>query len=95
MAYRLSGTKPLCDPMRTYYQSQIQEQTSAKFWSNLDIFLQENDFEYVADSECVKKFMWTIWRYAYMFITLRRNTFNNDSSCFFFYRYLLFHQRKK
>ena len=45
MACRLSGAKPLPEPMLTYCQLDPQEQTSVKFESKYKTFIQENPVE--------------------------------------------------
>ena len=47
MACRLVGAKPLFEPMLEYCQLGPCEQISVKFNRNLNIFIQENAFEYV------------------------------------------------
>ena len=45
MACRLTGAKPLFEPMLEYFQLDPGEQISMKFSSNTTIFIQENAFE--------------------------------------------------
>ena len=47
MACRLDGAKPLSEPMLDYCQFEPLEQTSVKFKSEFNIFIQENVLENV------------------------------------------------
>ena len=47
MACRLSGAKPLSEPMLPYYQLDPQEYISVNLIQNSQVFIQGNSLEYV------------------------------------------------
>ena len=52
MDCRLVGAKPVSEPMLEYGSLDLKEQTSIKFYSKFEIFIQENEFESVSASTC-------------------------------------------